>query len=157
MPAGGSAARSGSDRRDMEEAIRRVERAYDDAWHAGDVEGLLACLTMDAVLMNPYGEIARGHAEIRHELTEVLRAVGSGSSHTSAISRVELVTAEVAVVDGEVLVRDGRGGTAGLHHHFTDVLVRRNGEWLIAHIRAYTVFEAKDRPQEGRGGRPDVG
>lgn len=135
----------------MEDAIRRVEKAYDDAWHAGDVDGLLACLTVDAVLMNPYGAIARGHAEIRHELTEVLRAIGSGSRHTSAISGVEFITGDVAVVDGEVFVRDGTGETADLHHHFTDVLVRRNSEWLIAHIRAYTVFDATDRPPGGHG------
>ena len=131
----------------MEDAIRAVEKAYDDAWRAGDIDGLLACLATDAVLMNPHGEIARGHAEIRHELTKVLRALGSGSKHTSVLSRVEFVTGDVAVVDGEAFVQDaqGDGSTGSLRHQFTDVLVRRNREWLIAHIRAYGVFSRTDR------------
>jgi uncharacterized protein (TIGR02246 family) len=129
-----------------EEAIRDVEKAYDHAWRTGDIDGLLACLATDAVLMNPYGEIARGQAEIRHELTEVLRTLGSDSKHTSVISQIEFVTDDVAVVDGEAFVQDaqGDGGTGSLHHQFTDVLVRRNREWLIAHIRAYRVFNRND-------------
>lgn len=137
----------------MEDAIRAVERAYDDAWRAGDIDGLLACLATDAVLINPHGQIARGHAEIRRELTRVLRAFGSGSKHTSVISRVDFVTGDVAVVDGEAFLQDAQSGgaTGSLHHRFTDVLVKRKHEWFIAHIRAYAVADRPDRENVGAG------
>lgn len=131
----------------MEEEVRAVEQAYDEAWRAGNVDALLLCLTPDAVLVNPYGETASGHAEIRRELSRALLAFGSGSVHTSVVSRVELVTDEVAIVDGDAVVQTGwRDAPASeLRHRFTDVLVRRDRRWLIAHIRAYPVLSRPDR------------
>ncbi|MDQ3037250.1 MAG: nuclear transport factor 2 family protein [Myxococcota bacterium] len=86
---------AGSDRTSAEwlrteAAIREVETAYDAAWRAGDLDGLLACLSPDAVLINPYGELAEGHVEIRDELAKVLGASATSQEHTSIISRVSL-------------------------------------------------------------------
>jgi uncharacterized protein (TIGR02246 family) len=121
-----------------EAAVRAIEAAYDRAWQAGDIESLLACLSEDAVLINPHGEVARGHSGIRRELTAVLGGPARGSQHTSSISRIEFVTADVAIVDGQAMIelpgQDDRAST--LAHRFTDILVRNSGVWVIAHIRA---------------------
>jgi uncharacterized protein (TIGR02246 family) len=134
----GSALTSSSSAAD-EAAVRAVEAAYDAAWQAGDVEGLLACLSEDAVLINPHGEMARGHTKIRRELELVLRGPAAGSKHTSVISRVEFLTPEVAIVDGEARI-EGQGQPEqpryALAHRFTDILVRKDQAWAIAHIRA---------------------
>lgn len=98
----------------------------------------MACLSEYAVLINPHGEIARGHAEIRRELESVLRGPAVGSKHTSVISRVEFLTAEVAIVDGEARI-EGAGQkppTFPVAHRFTDILVRKKQAWVIGHIRA---------------------
>lgn len=58
-------------RRD-EESVLKVEAAYDQAWQVGDVEGIVACLTKDAVLISPRGEVACGHQEIRNLIGEFL-------------------------------------------------------------------------------------
>ena len=125
------------DRDADERAIRAVEAAYDAPWGAGDVEGLLDCLTDDAVLVNPRGTVARGHAEIRRKLGGFLKGQVAGSKHSSVVSRVEFVTADVAIVDGEPVVEGADRSGASLVHGYTDLLVRRDGAWLIAHIRAY--------------------
>lgn len=132
----------------MEAEIRAVEEAYDKAWQDADIERLLACLDTDAVLVNPYGDKSRGEAEIRQEFTRVLHGVGRGSMHTSVISSIQLVTREVAIVDGEALVRTPGEpeASSALHHCFTDVLVRRHGRWLIAHIRAYGAIPRAHAP-----------
>ena len=72
---------------------------------AGDVARLLACLTDDAVLVNPRGETARGHTEIKRELGALLDGRGRGSKHVSSISRVAFVTPDVAVAIDEVFDR----------------------------------------------------
>jgi ketosteroid isomerase-like protein len=41
-------------------AIRALEKAYDSAWHAGDVTSLVAALTPDVVVVNPMGKRAQG-------------------------------------------------------------------------------------------------
>jgi uncharacterized protein (TIGR02246 family) len=121
-----------------EAAVRAVEAAYDAAWQAGDIESLLACLSEDAVLINPRGEMARGHDEIRRELAAVLGGPARGSKHTSLISQVEFITADVAIVDGQAMIEPaGQDEPASaLAHRFTDILIRKNRVWLIAHIRA---------------------
>jgi uncharacterized protein (TIGR02246 family) len=123
-----------------ETAVREVEAAYDRAWRAGDVDGLLTCLRADAVLVNPRGEVARGHDEIGAALGHFLDTEARGSSHHSVGTRVSFVTDDVALVDGEAQVsglRDDAGGSSTIRHSFVDVLVRTDGTWAIAHIRAH--------------------
>jgi uncharacterized protein (TIGR02246 family) len=123
-----------------ESEIRRVEALYDTAWRHGDIDGLLACLRADAVLVNPRGGVARGHEEIRRMLGSYLADEARGTQHSSEILRIEYATDTVALVDGEAHIArpgDGRAAPYLLVHGFTDVLVRNDNRWLIAHVRAY--------------------
>lgn len=124
-----------------EEAIRKVEAAYDQAWRNGDVENVVACLTKDALLVNPRGEVASGHDEIRNLLSEFLSGPAKGSKHTSRITRIVFITNDVAVVDGEAVI-EGMDSveSSTLTHRFTDILVRTEGGWLISQVRAYANY-----------------
>jgi uncharacterized protein (TIGR02246 family) len=123
---------------DAEQSVRDVEAAYDAAWGTGDVSAILACLTDDAVLISPRGDEARGHLEIETLLRDFLAREASGTEHVSTVLRVEFATDDVAIVDGEaVIARPSGDEPEVLRHGYTDVLVRRNGRWLIGHIRGY--------------------
>jgi len=125
------------DRDRDERAIRHSEAAYDAAWGAGDIEGVLACLTEDAVLVNPRW-VARGHREIRRQLGAFLRGDAAGSKHTSVVSRIEFITEDVVLVDGQAVIE---GTHSRIMHGYTDVLIRTGRGWLIAHVRAYGLTE----------------
>jgi hypothetical protein len=56
--------------------------------------------------------------------------------HTSRAVRVSFVSPDVAVVDGEASV-NGAAALGSLNHRFTDILVRQDKCWKIAHVRAY--------------------
>jgi hypothetical protein len=62
---------------------------------------------------------------------------------------VRFVSDDVALADGEAVIeglKDPGGGVMPpLVHRFTDVLVRLDGSWRIAQIRAY-VFMDGPRP-----------
>ncbi len=142
MGSPGSPSNSGRD----EAAIRALEAAYDAAWDAGDVDGLVACFAPDAVVVNPLGEVAHGRGGIGQALGAFLAGPARGSRHTSALGRVTFVTDDVAVVDGEATLT-GLAALAGgiappLTHRFTDVVVKRDGAWLLAHVRAYVLMAA---------------
>ena len=117
-----------------EAEIRLLEASYDQAWQRADVEALVACLTEDAVVINPREEVSRGRDEIGAMLSQFLATEARGSKHVSKIVRVEFVTDDVAVADGEARIEVG---PATIRHSFTDVLVRAASEWKIAHTRAY--------------------
>ena len=129
------------DRRSAEEAIHQVESEYDRAWGEGDIDALVECLTEDALVMSPRGDVARGRAEIRTLVSAFLAGEARQSHHESSLIRIEFVTANVAVVDGEaqITVRPPNGDASAsiIRHGFTDVLVERRRQWRIAHVRAY--------------------
>lgn len=115
--------------------VRGVERAYDEAWCAGDLDGVLACLAADAVIVNPRGEVAGGIDEIREIWGSFLTVEAAGSSHSSTLDRISFVTEDVAVVDGRAAISQANG--ALLEHASTDVVRRTDGRWRLAHVRAY--------------------
>jgi uncharacterized protein (TIGR02246 family) len=117
-------------------AIRKVESAYDSAWNDADLASLGACFTNDAVVVNPRGEVAIGARDIAERIGAFLHSEGRGSRHESEIVRVSMLGADVALVDGIARIV-GAEGSDRFEHAFTDVLVRRDGRWLLAHVRAY--------------------
>jgi uncharacterized protein (TIGR02246 family) len=125
-----------------EAAVRAVEAAYDRAWCAGDLDGLMGCLASDAVLVNPRGQVATGKAEARVLLGAFLAGAARGTGHQSTIERIFFVGDDVAVVDGRAIVTNRSAEAdpiAQFEHAFTDVLVKGSDRWLIAHIRAYSL------------------
>lgn len=119
------------------DAVRAVEAAYDAAWTSGDLVSLLRCFADDAVLVNPRGEVAVWLEQIRERLGAFLQGEAKGSRHASRITRISFVTADVAVVDGEAHLQGGAEWS--MVHRYTDVVVRRDGRWLLAHVRAYAL------------------
>lgn len=123
-----------------EAGVRGVEEAYDRSWCAGDLGALMACISADAVLVNPRGEAAVGKDAIRRVLGRLLQGEAAGSRHQSHLERVSFARGDVAVVDGWAEVSGG-GLERPMRHRFTDVLVREDGGWLILHVRAYALEE----------------
>jgi uncharacterized protein (TIGR02246 family) len=119
-----------------EAGVRAVEQAYDRAWCAGDLDALIECFTTDAVLVSPRGQVAIGENAIRDVLGAFLEREAHGSRHESAMDRIAFVGDDVAVVDGHAVIASGSAAPL-LEHPFTDILVRTESGWLIAHVRAY--------------------
>ena len=118
-----------------EAAVRAVEDAYDRAWGEGDLDALMACLTPDAVLLSPRGDVAVGDDEIRQLLGAFLATEAQGSEHRNIVDRISFIGDDVAIVDARAVISGGNGLL--IEHAFTDILVKRDGTWRIAHIRAY--------------------
>jgi uncharacterized protein (TIGR02246 family) len=125
------------DRQLDEERIRKTEADYDHAWKQGDMEGIMACFTEEALLISPRDDVAFGKAQIRDLLSGFIGGEAKGTKHTSRITRISFVTDDVAVVDGEALIEGAENLSDAIKlHRFTDILVRSGDTWLIAHIRA---------------------
>lgn len=120
-----------------EESVRAVEAAYDEAWCAGDLDALMECLSTDAVLVNPRGQVAVGHEAIRHALGMFLAGEARASRHRSTLTRITFIRHDVSVVDGHAAISFSEADRV-LEHPFTDILVRHEtGRWVISHVRAY--------------------
>lgn len=116
-------------------AVRAIEDDYDQAWSRADLDQILRCLDDHVVLVSPRGQVAVGHEEARAALSAFLTTEAAGTKHHSEITRLSFVNEAVAVVDGTATIT--RGDDVVVTHPFTDVLKRSQGQWRIAHIRAY--------------------
>ena len=129
-----------SDRGRDEAAIRAIEVGYDNAWGSADLTRLMSVLEPDVVILDPRGGTSVGASEARRLLGDFLAGEGAGSTHTSRCKRVSFVTDEVALFDGQATIA-GPNLPRPIVHDFTDVFVRRDGCWRIAHIRAYAYMD----------------
>jgi uncharacterized protein (TIGR02246 family) len=121
-----------------ENLIRKTEAAYDQAWLNGDIKGIMACFTPDAVIMSPRGDVAIGKKQIHQLFSNFLEYEAKNTKHSSRISRISFVSDDVAVVDGEAFIEGADNLTDTVRNHrFTDILVRNGDQWFIAQIRAY--------------------
>ena len=136
-----SQARSSADRSRDEAEIRAIESSYDEAWAAADIVGLMSLLESDVVIFDPLGGVSIGRPEAQRLLQDFLSGAGSGSTHTSRPKRVSFVTGDVALFDGQATIM-GPNLPRPLVHDFTDVFVRRDDHWRIAHIRGYVFMDA---------------
>ncbi len=132
-------------RSDDEAAIRDLEAAYDRAWAAADLVALAECLAPGATAIDPFGDVSEGTEEITRLLGGLLSGSALGSTHTSTIVGVRFVSGDVALADGQATIEGFRmpDGSTRVTHRFTDVVVRRDDGWRIAHIRACALGEPR--------------
>jgi uncharacterized protein (TIGR02246 family) len=130
-----------SDRSHDEAEIRAIEADYDSAWGSADLTHLMSMLEPDVVILDPRGGTSVGAGEARRLLSNFLASEGAGSTHTSRCKLVSFVTDDVALFDGQATIA-GPNLPQPIVHDFTDVFVRRDGRWRIAHIRAYAYMDA---------------
>jgi len=124
-----------------EAEIRTIEATYDSAWGSADVAGMMSLLESDVVIISPMGETSVGASEVQRLLGDFLSGAGLGSTHTSRPKRISFVSDDVALFDGEATIV-GPNLPRPLVHDFTDVFIRREGQWRIAHVRAYVFLGA---------------
>lgn len=131
----------GSHRSRAEAEICAIEADYDNAWGAADMSRLMSVLDPDVVILDPRGGTSVGAPEARRLLSDFLTGEGAGSTHTSRCKRVSFVTDDVALFDGQATIA-GPNLAQPIVHDFTDVFVKRDDRWRIAHIRAYVYMDA---------------
>ncbi|MGV2289924.1 alpha/beta fold hydrolase [Trinickia sp. YCB016] len=109
----------------------QVPVAFDAAFNAGDVDGVLAVFTENATMRMADGvNVASGHEALRRQLTEVLKAV----PHIRNQVRLSLVSDDIALVliDWTVKVALPDGKQATSRGTATQVMVRGDdGVWKL--------------------------
>ncbi len=143
---------SEADGQAIEALIERAGRA----WRSGDVEGSVAAYSEDAEWVNAFGDVRRGHAELREQFrylfarfesdTDAQDSSGSESSSEadaasqSAPSRGRISLRHVgptaAVLHSYVESNWGRNRNSDegpRRIYITRVVEKRDGNWLIVH------------------------
>jgi uncharacterized protein (TIGR02246 family) len=116
-------------------AIRATAAAFDAALNSGNAKQAAALWVEGGTLTTPGGNSVTGRAEMEKMLVGWLAGPLKGATHTANLRAIHFVTPDVAVTDGDVtLVRPNQPLAKAT---LTQVLVKRQGRWLLADVRAY--------------------
>lgn len=123
-----------------EAAIRQVTNDFMAAWGRHDVKAMAAAFATDADLINPFGRVAKGRAEIEKLLTEEHAGPFKGTTYAGTVS-VRMLSPTTALADWESTVNGMRdaGGNAlpPFKHHVAAVYAKKDGRWLAVAARPY--------------------
>jgi uncharacterized protein (TIGR02246 family) len=113
------------------QAIRAINQAWFKAHQAGDVEGLVAQYSDDAVLSVPGAPPVRGTAGIRESFTKEVRDMAAAGmlNHAGPSPEYEL-SGDLAYEWNTFTVTDKAGKTIDTGKYLS-VFGRRNGKWVI--------------------------
>ena len=130
------------DRQVTEAAITAVLEARRAAWNAGDLEGYRKLLTEDADVVSATGRRSAGRDAVIALSAQQKQQPSYGDATITAteVRTVRLVTPDVATVDATYRMTGVRipdnSGARPVEGSILFVMVKRDGAWLIASIRA---------------------
>ena len=120
-------------------ALHARAEEFKAAWDHSDAKALAAIWAPDGDLINPFGRVAKGRAEVEKLFTDELGSFTKGTkfSITSESDREVAPNTAVADWDVEIVGMKGPDGAAmpPLKHHVTVVWVKQNGKWWAAAAR----------------------
>jgi len=125
---------------DDEAAIRKLSSDFFAAWTRHDVKAMAADFAEDADIINPFGRVAKGRAEIEKLFTAEHAGPFKGTSYEATVS-VRMLAPGFALGDWESTVT-GMHDASGqplppFKHHVAAVYVKKGGHWLTAAARPY--------------------
>jgi uncharacterized protein (TIGR02246 family) len=121
--------------------IERLSGEFVAGWNAHDARKMAAVWTEDGDLINPFGQSAKGRAEIEKFFEKEQATVMKGTTYKIESSSIRELDATCAIADWTAVVTGmtDAGGRAlpPFNHHVVVAFVKKGGHWHAAAIRAY--------------------
>ena len=136
------------------EAIRKVAQDFFAAWNKNDVAGLTSFWADDATLINPFGRVAHGKAEIQQLFTDEQTTVFKGSVATVVEVKTRHLGSGLAFFDTEMTVDNAHGpdGSAlpQMKYHLAGVAQMKGNKWQWLEARPYVFLSHPPAPGKGK-------
>ncbi|MFI9505731.1 SgcJ/EcaC family oxidoreductase [Nocardia sp. NPDC052566] len=121
------------DHRADEAAIHLLLERQSAAWASGDAAAFAAVFTPDADYVTWFGTRSKGRAQIEAVHVPLFAKYLKGTHLDGEITQLRFLTDDVAVIHGRGAVLKGRRRRTPRNTKVqTTVVVRHDGEWLIA-------------------------
>lgn len=138
---------------DDEQAIKQIEARWQDAWNRHDMDALASLFTEDAAFIQVNGRRWDGPAEIRKNHALVHAMMFKESVWTNRDIDIRFLAPDVALIhqtwsmvgdkNPDGTLRPPRDGI------FTQVLVKRDGNWLITASQNTNIMVVPGSPVAG--------
>ena len=114
-------------------AIHKTAEAFVTAFHQGDAKALAAFWTPDGDYVDDTGRVMQGREAIAKAFAEMF-LTNKGVKLRIDVDSLKFPTADTAIEDGTSAVIPP-DGSAPSRVHYTNVLVKKDGKWLLASVR----------------------
>jgi len=122
-----------------EKALKARADEFVAAWDKDDAKGLAAIFAPDGDLINPFGRVVRGRAEVEKLFAEEHATFSKGTHYEIRSLQTRLLGADAAVQDWDVDLTGMKGPDGGamppLKHHVTVVYAKKGGQWWAVAAR----------------------
>lgn len=122
------------------QAIRKQQRGFVAAWNKDKVGAMAGFWAEDGDLINPFGRVASGRAEVEKVFAEEHSTFAKGSQFKLDVNSIRFIKPDVAVVDcaWEASGMSAANGSdlPPLKGLYAAVMVKRRGKWEITACRA---------------------
>jgi uncharacterized protein (TIGR02246 family) len=153
---GAPCALSAADTNSDETAIRKSVADFVAAWNRHDAKALAGTFSDDAHLINPFGRVAKGHAELVKLFTDEHSAVMRTTTFSVGQIEVRLLAPDVAFSEysAEVSGMLDPAGTAmpALKIRVVVVYQKKNGKWWPTLARPYAFLPTPPAVSAAKGG-----
>lgn len=117
---------------DPQAAITKQAQAFVEAFQKGDAAAVAEFWTPDGDYVDVSGDAIQGRKAIAQRFTQVF-AENKGLKLRIDIQSVRFPTADAAIEDGVTSVMSPDGGLPS-RTHYTNFLVKKDGQWLLASV-----------------------
>lgn len=122
-----------------EAQVRSRSEEFAAAWNRHDVKAMAAVWASDGDLINPFGRVAKGRAEVDKLLADEHSTVMKDSTFTITNMTVRLIKPDVAIADWDVeiaVMRAADGSAMPTQKmHVNVVMVKKAGQWSTVSAR----------------------
>jgi uncharacterized protein (TIGR02246 family) len=116
-----------------EAAITKTAEAFVEAFQKGDAKAVAAFWTPDGDYVDDTGRVFKGREAIEKTFAELF-AANKDLKVRIEVASLKFPTPDVAIEDGTTAVI-GPAGSAPSSARYTNVLVKKDGKWLLSSVR----------------------
>jgi uncharacterized protein (TIGR02246 family) len=129
----GTSPARGADSDPQEAAITKTAEAFVEAFAKGDAKAVASFWTPDGDYVDPSGRVLSGRPAIEKDFADLF-AENKGLKLRIEVASLKFPTPDTAVEDGVTAVI-APDGTAPSRARYSNFLVKKDGQWLLASVR----------------------
>lgn len=130
-------------------AVHARGQEFIAGWSKNDFKALAALWAEDGDLINPFGRVAKGRAEVEKLFQDEQTTVMKGSTFTVHSESIREIAPDVAIADWESEItgmQSPQGAIPPLKNHVTIVFVKKGGQWWVAAARPEAYLPPPGKP-----------
>jgi uncharacterized protein (TIGR02246 family) len=119
-----------------EKSVNKLSTDWIEAWNRHDAAGMAGLFVEKGDLINPMGDVARGHEQVLKLFQQEQAGKLKSSTMSETCQPAKFLDAKVAQLDCEFSLKGVAGAEAPMHGYRTAVVLLEGDRWSIASMRA---------------------